>query len=54
MWVHRMHGLTEETPSRDKETVEEVGAFAFMSPQEADNEVSFALFDENNKENVEP
>ena len=54
MWVRRMHGLTEETPSKDKETVEEVGAFAFMSPQDTENEVSFASFDEGNKENVEP
>ena len=54
MWVRRMHGITDETPSKDKETVEEVGTFAFMSPQDIENEVSFALFDEGNTENVEP
>ena len=54
MWVRRMHGITEETQSKGKETIEEVGAFAFMSNTDVENEVSFALFDESNKENVEP
>ena len=49
-----MHGLKEDQPPKDNKNIEEVGAFAFITPGKDESEVSFALFDENNKENVEP
>ena len=41
--------MNEDTKTEDNEALEEMGAFAFMAPKTDDNEVSFALFDENDK-----
>ena len=54
MWVKRMHGLKDDQKTEDNTDLDKVGAFAFMAPKVDDSKVSFALFDANNKENIEP